>query len=75
MPYAVQSTIDEEVSKMLKADIIGPTTSAYNAPVLLVRKKDQTNRFCVDSRRLNCVTKFDTEPMDNIEEILTKRYK
>ena len=72
VPYAVQSTIDEEVSKMLKADIIEPTTSAYNAPVLLVRKKDQTNRFCVDFRRLNCVTKFDTEPMGNVEEILTK---
>ena len=72
VPYAVQSNIDEEVSKMLKADIIEPSTSAYNAPVLLVRKKDQTNRFCVDFRRLNCVTKFDTEPMGNIEEILTK---
>ena len=72
MPYAVQSTIDEEVSKMLKADIIEPTTSAYDALVLLVRKKYQTNRFCVDFRRLNCVTKFDTEPMGNIEEILTK---
>ena len=72
VPYAVQSNIDEEVSKMLKADIIEPSTSAYNAPVLLVLKKDQTNRICVDFRRLNCVTKFDTEPMGNIEEILTK---
>ena len=34
VPYAVQSNIDEEVSKMLKADIIEPSTSAYNAPVL-----------------------------------------
>ena len=48
VPNAVQSTIDKEVSKMLKADIIEPTTSAYNASVLLVRKKDQTKRFCVD---------------------------
>ena len=72
VPHAVQSTIDEEVSKMLKADIIEPTTSAYNASVLLVRKKDQTNRFCVDFRRLNCVTIFDTGPMGSIEEILTK---
>ena len=57
---------------MLKADIIEPSTSAYNAPVLLVRKKDKTTRFCVDFRMLNSVTKFDTEPMGNIEDILTR---
>ena len=72
VPYAVRNSIDEEVSKMLKADIIEPSTSAYNAPVLLVRKKDKTTRFCVDFRRLNSVTKFDTEPMGNIEDILTQ---
>ena len=72
VPYAVRNSIDEEVSKMLKADIIEPSTSAYNAPVLLVRKKDKTTRFCVDFRRLNSVTKFDTEPMGNIEDILTR---
>ena len=72
VPYAVRNSIDEEVSKMLKADIIEPSTSAYNAPILLVRKKDKTTRFCVDFRRLNSVTKFDTEPMGNIEDILTR---
>ena len=70
--YAVRNSIDEEVSKMLKADIIEPSTSAYNAPVLLVRNKDKTTKFCVDFRRLNSVTKFDTEPMGNIEDILTR---
>ena len=40
---------------MLKADIIEPSTSAYNAPVRLVRTKNKTTRFCVDFRTLNSV--------------------
>ena len=57
---------------MQKADIIEPSTSAYNAPVLFVCKNDKTTRFCVDFRRLNSVTKFDTEPMGNTKGILTR---
>ena len=57
---------------MLKADIIDPSTSVYNAAVIIVRKKDKTTRFYVDFRRLNSVIKFNTEPMGNIEDILIR---
>ena len=57
---------------MLEADVIEPAMSDYNSPIVLVKKKDGTNRFCVDFRRINLVTKFGTEPMGNPEDIISK---
>ena len=58
MPYAKRQAVQEEVGKMLEAVIIEPSRSEYNSPIVLVRKKDGTNRFCIDFRRLNAVTKL-----------------
>ena len=57
---------------MLKADVIEPSVSEYNAPIVIVKKKDGRNRFCTDFRRLNAVTKFDTEPMASVDDIMAK---
>ncbi len=72
MPYAKRQAVQEEVTKMLKSGVIEPSKSEYNSPIVLVKKKDGTNRFCIDFRKLNAVTKFDTEPMDNYEDIIAK---
>ena len=72
IPYAKRTTIEEEVQKMLKAGVIEPSRSDYNSPVVIVKKKDGTNRFCIDFRKINSVTRFDTEPMDNYEDIIAR---
>ena len=72
MLYAMQAVIKEEVEAMLEADIIGPSEAAYNSLVVIVRKKDGSNHFCIDFRRLNFVTTFDTEPMGNPEAMMAK---
>ena len=62
LPYAVRELIQKKVNEMLRMGIIEPSNSACSSSVVMVKKKDGSNRFCVDYRKLNEVTKFDNEP-------------
>ncbi|CAH0556831.1 unnamed protein product [Brassicogethes aeneus] len=67
-----QQIIDEEIDKMLKAGIIEPCKSPWSSPVCLVRKKDNSYRFCIDYRQLNAVTKKDSYPIPYVASILDR---
>lgn len=69
--FAKKQVIDENLDKMIQAGIIEESTSAWSSPIVLVRKRDGTYRFCVDLRRVNEVTKKDAYPLPNIQDCLT----
>ena len=48
---------------MMKMGVIRESNSPYASPVVTVKKKDGSNRVCVDYQKLNKLTIFDPEPM------------
>lgn len=69
-PVAQRAEVENKVQEMLNADIITPSISPWSSPIVLVRKKDGSTRFCTDYRKLNEVTRKDSYPLPRIEESL-----
>lgn len=72
MSLAERLEIQREVDEMLKAGVVEPSRSPWASPIVLVKKKDGTARFCVDYRALNAVTKKDVYPLPRLDDVLDR---
>ena len=72
MPHNVIEDVKTEVQKMIEMDVIERSQSPYSFPIVMIKKKDGTNRCCIDFRVLNRITIFDAEPMPSAEDMFAK---
>ena len=66
MPPLVKREVSRQLLEMQKNKVISPWAS----PIVLVRKRDGTHRFCVDYHELNALTTPDSFPLPRIEDLL-----
>lgn len=68
----LQKYVDLELDKMISDGIVEPSSSAWASPIVMIKKKDSTYRFCVDYRRLNKVSQRDAYPLPYVSSTLDK---
>ena len=69
-PLHMRETVDQQIQEMLDQGVVEPCSSPWAAPLVIVKKKDGSNRICVDYRALNEVTEKDGHPLPRIEDSL-----
>ncbi len=72
IPFAMRDTVKKEVQTMLDPSVIEPSNSSYCSLMVIVKKKDSSNRCCLDFRQINRITLFDNQPMSHLEAIYAK---
>lgn len=70
IPHSMLDEVKQHLKDMLEVGAIKPSSSPYASPVVLVRKKDGSLRFCIDLRQLNAKTVRDAFALPRLEETM-----
>jgi len=70
MTPAELDELKKQLEDLLEKQFIQPSVSPWEAPVLLVKKKDGSSHLCIDYRQLNKLTIKNKYPLARIDELL-----
>ena len=69
---ATEEIAEAEISKLLESGLLVKSHSPWASPLLIVKKKDGSNRVVIDYQRLNLLTKKDSYPLPRIDDTIDK---
>ena len=69
MTPAELKELKTQLQELVDRGFIRPSISPWGAPVLFVKKKDDTWRLCIDYRQLNKVTIHNRYPLPRIDDL------
>ena len=69
MPPVKLAELKTQVQELLDRGLVRPSTSPWGAPILLVKKKDGSQRLCIDYRELNQVTIRNRYPLPRLDDL------
>ena len=52
--------------------VVRPSTLFYASPIVMAKKKDGSNRVCVDFRKLNKITEVDLKLITMVEDLFCR---
>jgi dUTPase len=70
IPHSMYKEVRDHLQQLLDIGIIRKSDSPWASNIVLVRKKDQSLRLCVDFRQLNNRTVKDAYALPRVEELL-----
>ena len=70
MAPAELEELKKQIEELLEKQFIRSSVSPWGAPVLLVKKKDDSSRLCVDNRQLNKLTIKNKYPLPRIDDLM-----
>ena len=70
LPPSRRTEVQQLLKEMEEKNVIQPSCSPWASPIVLVRKKDGSTRFCVDFRKVNSITTKDAYPLPRVDDTL-----
>ena len=70
LPVSLKDTVNSQIDEMLLHGVIQPSCSPWASPVVIIKKKDGTWRFCADYRKVNAMTHHDAYSLLRIDATL-----
>ncbi|XP_036329462.1 uncharacterized protein LOC118741571 [Rhagoletis pomonella] len=72
LSFEERNIVRKKINELLNAGVIRPSCSPFASPILLVKKKDGSDRMCVDYRQLNDNTISDRFPLPLISDQINR---